>query len=684
MSPEEQIAFHQALMRGALERLETCPDREQSFVLWEVGHDAQEIALLHLRLSNPREARLRLEEAGEWYLKSVVTARHHGPHAEETELVETWEGSDRVEERTLVRVTNTELSSAIALMRVAPLVGDELLGRAAAQVEDIVASKDEHLLALYVRAVAKLALGKEEEARTILGEMGPLEGRRGRSISGWTRGTSDILRALLERDEEAFVEGLSNALRSFARRVSATGDPPAFLQGLEWVGHARRRGMEIRLERIPEQLRKYLPWIWDEDGQDVRGPRTGGPSEGRNPPQNPWEGQPVPDRVKPEKPARSAQERGTASSGPRKGRYVPGPQDFREAAESFANHVRNDLGVNLDYSPESLGPLEDLFGEWFRADVHVKPDYGLGLGAYLGEVVIRNLGGRWKGSSQWSDFAVEDIGPVEALRVVLTAADYVGTKGGSGSLADWYREVEEHVARGTPPDRSPRERAEAFASRYASRTRLMRGMDSSERAARLWLAGDEALQAAINFAWAGDLAAAREWYGRAAGKALEALEARRKGQEVPEPVEAAYWGTLAALLSRDMKLNRALAREVLYVSAEAKTFRLTASQALASVLLGETRLARKRVADLTDYETEGALDLADALEALLSKDQEALAEALMRMLSHFEVAVEGGEMPVPVEDLALLELARERGMVVDPEKDLLPSQARLIRPYFGP
>lgn len=76
----------------------------------------------------------------------------------------------------------------------------------------------------------------------------------------------------------------------------------------------------------------------------------------------------------------------------------------RETAEMFRD-LASDFGVTLDYSPESLGEVERLITENFtdrRGRVKRKYyDVAGATGAYVTEVILRNLGGRWDWEPEW-------------------------------------------------------------------------------------------------------------------------------------------------------------------------------------------------------------------------------------------------------------------------------------------
>jgi hypothetical protein len=75
-----------------------------------------------------------------------------------------------------------------------------------------------------------------------------------------------------------------------------------------------------------------------------------------------------------------------------------------EAAETFRD-LASDFGVDLDYSPESLREVERFISENF-ADRHGRVkrkhrDLSGATGAYLTEVILRNLGGHWDWEPEW-------------------------------------------------------------------------------------------------------------------------------------------------------------------------------------------------------------------------------------------------------------------------------------------
>ncbi|MEQ8820161.1 MAG: hypothetical protein RLY93_07925 [Sumerlaeia bacterium] len=69
---------------------------------------------------------------------------------------------------------------------------------------------------------------------------------------------------------------------------------------------------------------------------------------------------------------------------------------FPAAADSIVSVTRKLNGVELDYSRESLVELDRIISEmWPEKPPAMLEQMILGMGAYLGETMVRNLGGQW-------------------------------------------------------------------------------------------------------------------------------------------------------------------------------------------------------------------------------------------------------------------------------------------------
>jgi hypothetical protein len=79
----------------------------------------------------------------------------------------------------------------------------------------------------------------------------------------------------------------------------------------------------------------------------------------------------------------------------------PGP-DMRRLAEQFVESMR-ELGWELDYSEQSVQTIEDMierqFSDWrpWRRGKATRKNMPVAslVGAYIGEVMVRNLSGEW-------------------------------------------------------------------------------------------------------------------------------------------------------------------------------------------------------------------------------------------------------------------------------------------------
>lgn len=89
--------------------------------------------------------------------------------------------------------------------------------------------------------------------------------------------------------------------------------------------------------------------------------------------------------------------------------------DYRQEAGAFLT-IMDEMApqVALDYSVESLQRLDQFISEHFDppGGKMVGESLAVGVGCYLGEVIIRHLGGCW---SKNGEPAIEGIGPLETI-----------------------------------------------------------------------------------------------------------------------------------------------------------------------------------------------------------------------------------------------------------------------------
>jgi hypothetical protein len=76
---------------------------------------------------------------------------------------------------------------------------------------------------------------------------------------------------------------------------------------------------------------------------------------------------------------------------------VPSPANAAEIAAMALPVVEQNYGLKLDYSPASLEPLDSIVDD-LRRDQRFESVQTLlfSMGCYLGEVLVRHAGGRWR------------------------------------------------------------------------------------------------------------------------------------------------------------------------------------------------------------------------------------------------------------------------------------------------
>jgi hypothetical protein len=95
--------------------------------------------------------------------------------------------------------------------------------------------------------------------------------------------------------------------------------------------------------------------------------------------------------------------------------------------------------VALDYSVESLQRLDQFISEHFEppGSKFVGETLPVGIGCYVGEVIIRHVGGHWNAEGKPE---VNDIGPIEAIFPVDKAIKRFNN-GKQDSLAWYYHSI---------------------------------------------------------------------------------------------------------------------------------------------------------------------------------------------------------------------------------------------------
>lgn len=91
------------------------------------------------------------------------------------------------------------------------------------------------------------------------------------------------------------------------------------------------------------------------------------------------------------------------------------PSDFQKEAGTFLSNMDEMAPqIGLDYSVESLQRLDQFISDYFDASGSRPQGNTLALqvGSYVGEVIIRHLGGRWNDEGKPE---INEVGPIEAV-----------------------------------------------------------------------------------------------------------------------------------------------------------------------------------------------------------------------------------------------------------------------------
>ncbi len=113
------------------------------------------------------------------------------------------------------------------------------------------------------------------------------------------------------------------------------------------------------------------------------------------------------------------------------------PDGLRQIAESARRDARQTLSVDLDFSPSSLEVLDGAIDRFFVHGEPIATTTILALGAYVGEVIIRNLGGRWNPGFRFDECAVVDAGAVAEMYPMRRVAKRF-EDGPSTSIYAWF------------------------------------------------------------------------------------------------------------------------------------------------------------------------------------------------------------------------------------------------------
>lgn len=127
----------------------------------------------------------------------------------------------------------------------------------------------------------------------------------------------------------------------------------------------------------------------------------------------------------------------TSSGTGQQAHYAQEAGNFLTIMDEMAPQIR------LDYSVDSLQRLDQFITEHFDppGSKFVGETLPVGIGCYVGEVIIRHLGGHWNAEGKPE---VNDIGPVKAIFPIDKAIKRF-KNGREDSLAWYYHSIVKHV-----------------------------------------------------------------------------------------------------------------------------------------------------------------------------------------------------------------------------------------------
>ena len=118
---------------------------------------------------------------------------------------------------------------------------------------------------------------------------------------------------------------------------------------------------------------------------------------------------------------------------------------LREDLAMFIAQAQSVFGVKLDFGPASLGTMDRLIDGGWNLQAG-----GIGVlrlaGTYVGEVIVRNLGGEWKILQPVEESEISGLGR-EGIRPFFVALEKL-QKGSAGSLLGSYRKLASELGRG--------------------------------------------------------------------------------------------------------------------------------------------------------------------------------------------------------------------------------------------
>jgi len=116
---------------------------------------------------------------------------------------------------------------------------------------------------------------------------------------------------------------------------------------------------------------------------------------------------------------------------------------LKEDLAAFIGQAERQFGVLLDFTPSSLRVLDGLIDAGWNPQTG-----GIGVlhlaGTYLGEVIVRNQGGRWRMGQTVEESEIEGLGAT-GVRPFFIALDKF-KRGRAGSIQDTYQKLVAQLA----------------------------------------------------------------------------------------------------------------------------------------------------------------------------------------------------------------------------------------------
>ncbi len=120
-----------------------------------------------------------------------------------------------------------------------------------------------------------------------------------------------------------------------------------------------------------------------------------------------------------------------------------GASDFQQHATDFCQLARAHYGLELDFSPHTVSQLENFLESHFGpGSADANSVLIVGMGCYLGEVLIRQYGGRWAADEEFfRSPAVLIEGKLQTRTFPLSRVWRRFEYGPDQSLTTYYSEV---------------------------------------------------------------------------------------------------------------------------------------------------------------------------------------------------------------------------------------------------